>query len=49
MGRNGDLFLPAAKHLTDPKHQGKCVLTRAQPDPHNPRQRKQKKTEHWLS
>ena len=46
MGRNNDLLLTAAKHLTDPNHQRKCVLTRAQPDPHNPRQKTQKKSEH---
>lgn len=33
MGRNNDLLLTAAKHLTDPNHQRKCVLTTAQPDP----------------
>lgn len=47
MGRNNDLLLTAAKHLTDPNHQRKCVLTRAQPDPHNPRQKTQKKSEHF--
>ena len=46
MGRSDDLLLAATKHLTDPNHQRKCVQTRAQPDPHNPRQKTQKKSEH---